>query len=163
MPDQYPGTRALSDAALREALDLLGQVVASMSARIDTQGEKIDEQERLIVMMTEALADTRDAARRAAKQTDAKAYAGQMVEALDANLDPLFRKLQNAIEGINRQHRETTDRLRQLEEAENAGLDRLRQELTDASVWRRKVPLIWASAAGLVIVLTIGLSLFFSA
>ena len=51
MPDQYLGSRALSDAALRETLDLLGQVVASMSARIDRQGEKIDEQERLIVMM----------------------------------------------------------------------------------------------------------------
>jgi DNA repair ATPase RecN len=163
MPDRYPGTRALSDAALRETLDLLGQVVASMSARIDTHGEKIDEQERLIVMMMEALADTRDAARRAAKQTDAKTYAGQMVEALDANLDPLFRKLENAIGEINQQHRETTDRLKQLEQAENAGLDKLRQELTDASAWRRKVPVIWASAVGLVIVLTVGLSVFFSA
>ncbi|MGR3749161.1 hypothetical protein [Paracoccus sp. (in: a-proteobacteria)] len=163
MPDRYPGSRALSDAALRETLDLLGQVVASMSARIDTQGEKIDEQERLIVMMMEALADTRDAARRAAKQTDAKTYAGQMVEALDANLDPLFQKFENAIEGINRQHRETTDRLKQLEQAENAGLDKLRQELTDASAWRRKVPVIWAGAAGLAAVLTVGLSLVFSA
>lgn len=163
MPDRYPVSPALSDAALRETLDLLGQVVASMSARIDRQGEKIDEQERLIVMMTEALAETRDAARRAAKQTDAKTYAGQMVDALDANLDPLFQKLQNAIDGINRQHRETTDRLRQLEQAESVGIDKLRQELTDASAWRRKVPVIWAGAAGLAVVLTVGLSLFFSA
>lgn len=163
MPDRYPVSPALSDAALRETLDLLGQVVASMSARIDRQGEKIDEQERRIVMMTEALADTRDAAHRAAKQTDAKTYAGQMVEALDANLDPLFRKLQSAIEGITRQHRETTDRLRQLEQAESAGIDKLRQELAEASAWRRKVPVIWAGAAGLVVVLTLGLSLFFSA
>ena len=163
MPDRYPGSRALSDAALRETLDLLGQVVASMSARIDRQGEKIDEQERLIVMMTEALADTRDAAHRAAKQTDAKTYAGQMVDALDANLDPLFQKLENAIEGINRQHRETTDRLKQLEQAESVGIDKLRQELAEASAWRRKVPVIWAGAAGLAVVLTLGLSLVFSA
>ena len=163
MPDRYPVSPALSDAALRETLDLLGQVVASMSARIDRQGEKIDEQERLIVMMTEALVDTRDAARRAAKQTDAKTYAGQMVDALDANLDPLFRKLQNAIDGLYRQHNDTAHRLRQLEQAEREGLDKLQQELAAASAWRRKVPVIWAGAAGLAVVLTLGLSLVFSA
>ena len=163
MPDDRTVSPALSDAALRETLDLLGQVVASMSARIDRQGEKIDEQERLIVMMMEALADTRNAARRAAKQTDAKTYAGQMVEAMDANLDPLFQKLESAIEGLHRQHRDTGERLKQLEQAENAGIDRLRQELAEASAWRRKVPLIWASAIGLVIVLTLGLSLLVSA
>ncbi len=161
MPDQRPVSPALSDAALRETLDLLGQVVASMSARIDRQGEKIDEQERLIVMMMEALADTRDAARRAAKQTDAKTYAGQMVEAMDANLDPLFQKLENAIEGINRQHRDSADRLKQLEQAESAGIDRLRQELVQASAWRRKVPFIWAGAAGLAVVLTVMFRAFF--
>ena len=33
---------ALSDVALRETLDLLGRVVASMSARLDRQGEQIE-------------------------------------------------------------------------------------------------------------------------
>ena len=39
MPDRPPPVPpALSDVALRETLDLLGQVVASMSARLDKQG-----------------------------------------------------------------------------------------------------------------------------
>ena len=56
MPDRPPPP-ALSDVALRETLDLLGQVVASMSARIDRQGEQID-------AMAKAVEKTRSAAKR---------------------------------------------------------------------------------------------------
>jgi hypothetical protein len=42
MPDQpHSPSPALSDIALRETLDLLSRVAASMSARIDAQGERI--------------------------------------------------------------------------------------------------------------------------
>ena len=43
MPDRPPpAPSTLSDVALRETLDLLGQVVASMSARIDWQGKQAE-------------------------------------------------------------------------------------------------------------------------
>ena len=66
MPETPPP--ALSDIALRETLDLLGQVVASMSARLDKQGEQIE-------AMAKAVEKTRSAAKRTEQQTDPAAYA----------------------------------------------------------------------------------------
>ena len=69
MPDRPPpAPLALSDIALRETLDLLGQVVASMSARLDKQGEQIE-------AMARAVEKTRSAAKRMEQQTDPAAYA----------------------------------------------------------------------------------------
>ena len=160
MPDRYPVSPALSDADLRETLDLLGQVVASMSARIDRHGEMLEAQGKLVVGAMEALAETREAAQLAAVQTDAKTYAGKMVDAMDENLDPMFRKLRNAIDGLHRQHNDTAHRLQQLERAERADLERLRRELRDAAAWRQKVPYIWAGAVALALVLTVALPRF---
>ena len=72
MPDRPPpAPPALSDIALRETLDLLGQVVASMSVRIDRQGEQIE-------AMAKAVEKSRSAAKRIEQQTDPAAYAREI-------------------------------------------------------------------------------------
>ena len=64
MTDAAP---ALPDAELRETLDLLSTVVASVSDRVDNQGNAIDK-------LTKTAAATRQAAFAAQKQTDPERY-----------------------------------------------------------------------------------------
>ena len=70
MTDAAP---ALPDAELRETLDLLSTVVASVSDRVDNQGNAIDK-------LTKTAAATRQAAFAAQKQTDPERY-GEIIAA----------------------------------------------------------------------------------
>lgn len=154
MSDKPPGSPALSDAALRETLDLLGQVVASMSEKIDTHGEQIDK-------IAAAMEQTRKAAQIAATQIDARTYAQALGNAMDESLGPLFDRLENAVVSIQALHETTADRLKELEQAENAELERLRRERDRAGRWRANVPFIWAAAVFAALVLGIMLSYMF--
>ena len=145
MPDTPPP--ALSDVALRETLDLLGRVVASMSARLDKQGEQIE-------AMARAVEKAGSAAKRTEQQTDPAAYArfiGTEVEkALDGGLD----EFAGAVLTIRKDHETTAARLKELEQAEEATLERLRRELDAAVRWRRRVPWVWVGAVSTALVLT---------
>ena len=145
MPDTPPP--ALSDVALRETLDLLGQVVASMSARIDKQGEQIE-------AMARAVEKARAAAKRTEQQTDPAAYARFIGTEVETALDGLLDQFAAAIRAIRKDHETTAARLKELEQAEEAALERLRRELDAAARWRRKVPWVWAGAVSTTIVVT---------
>ena len=151
MPDRPPpAPPALSDVALRETLDLLGQVVASMSARIDRQGEQID-------AMAKAVEKTRSAAKRTEQQTDPAAYARFIGTEVENALDGVLDEFAGAVRAIRKDHETTAARLKELEQAEEAALARLRQDLDAAARWRRQVPWVWAGAVctalGLAVVL----------
>lgn len=152
MPDTPPP--ALSDVALRETLDLLGQVVASMSARIDRQGEQIE-------AMAKAVEKTRSAAKRTEQQTDPAAYARFIGTEVENALDGVLDQFAAAIRAIRSDHETTAARLKELEQAEEAALVRLRQDLDAAARWRRQVPWVWAGAVSTALVLAVVLSALF--
>jgi hypothetical protein len=148
MPDRPPlASPALSDIALRETLDLLGQVVASMSARLDKQGEQIE-------ALARAVEKTRSAAKRTEQQTDPAAYARFIGTEVETALDGVLDQFAAAIRAIRKDHETTATRLKELEQAEEAALERLRWELDQAARWRRQVPRIWAGAILAALVLT---------
>lgn len=143
MPDQpHSPSPALSDIALRETLDLLSRVVASMSARIDTQGERIE-------ALTTALEETRMAALTAAERTDHRCYAKLMGREVDEVLAPVLDAFADVVGNLHREHDATAKRLGELEQAEGAMLEQLRAEVHAAARWRRKVPWIWLGAVAL--------------
>ena len=148
MPDRPLATPpALSDVALRETLDLLGQVVASMSARLDKQGEQIE-------ALAKAVEKTRSAAKRTEQQTDPAAYGRFIGAEVETALDGVLDQFAAAIRAIRQDHETTAARLKELEQAEEAALARLRQDLDAAARWRRQVPWIWVWAVSTAIVLT---------
>ena len=153
MPDRPPPP-ALSAVALRETLDLLGQVVASMSARIDRQGEQID-------AMAKAVEKTRSAAKRTEQQTDPAAYARFIGTEVEKALDGVLDQFAGAIRAIRSVHETTAARLKELEQAEEATLERLRQKLDEAARWRRRVLWVWAGAVFTALVLAVFLSTLF--
>ena len=147
MPDRPPpAPPALSDVALRETLDLLGQVVASMSARLDKQGEQIE-------AMAKAVEKTRIAAKRTEQQTDPAAYARFIGTEVENALDKVLDEIAGAIRAIRSDHETTAARLKELEQAEERALERLRQELSEAARWRRRVPWVWTGAVVVGLVL----------
>ena len=149
MPDRPPSAPpALSDIALRETLDLLGQVVASMSARIDKQGEQIE-------VLAKAVEKTRSAAKRTEQQTDPAAYARFIGTEVENALDKVLDEFAGAIRAIRSDHETTAARLKELEQAEEAALARLRQDLDTAARWRRRVPWVWAGALSVALVLAV--------
>ncbi|PAU96007.1 hypothetical protein [Paracoccus salipaludis] len=151
MPDTPP---ALSDVALRETLDLLGQVVASMSARLDSQGEQIE-------ALTRAVDKTRTAAKRTEQQTDPAGYARFIGAEVEKALDKVLDEFAGAVLTIRTNHETTAARLKELEQAEEAALERLRQELDEAGRWRRRVLWVWAGAISTGLVLAVFLSTLF--
>ena len=155
MPDRPPpAPPALSDVALRETLDLLGQVVASMSARLDKQGEQIE-------AIARAVEKTRSAAKRTEQQTDPAAYARFIGAEVETALDGVLDQFAAAIRAIRSDHETTAARLKELEQAEEAALERLRQDLDAAVRWRRQVPWIWAGAVSTALVLVMALNAMF--
>ena len=155
MPDRpSPARPALSDVALRETLDLLGQVVASMSARIDKQGEQIE-------ALARAVEKTRIAAKRTEQQTDPAAYARFIGSEVETALDGVLDQFAAAIRAIRSDHETTAARLKELEQAEEAALARLRRDLDAAARWRRQVPWIWAGAVSTALVLVMVLNVLF--
>ena len=149
MPDRPPpAPPALSDVALRETLDLLGQVVASMSARLDKQGEQIE-------AIARAVEKTRSAAKRTEQQTDPAAYARFIGAEVENALDKVLDEFAGAVLTIRKDHETTAARLKELEQAEEAALARLRQDLDTAARWRRRVPWVWAGALSVALVLAV--------
>ena len=155
MPDRPPpAPPALSDPALRETLALLGQVVASMSTRLDTQGERIE-------ALARAVEKTRSAATRTEQQTDPAAYARFIGTEVETALDGVLDQFAAAIRAIRLDHETTAARLKELEQAEEAALERLRRELDQAARWRRQVPWVWAGAVSTALVLAVVLNVLF--
>ena len=149
MPDRPPpAPPALSDVALRETLDLLGQVVASMSARLDKQSEQIE-------ALARAVEKTRSAAKRTEQQTDPAAYARFIGTEVETALDGVLDQFAGAVLAIRSDHETTTARLKELEQAEEAALARLRQDLDAAARWRRQMPWVWAGAVSTALMLVV--------
>lgn len=143
-------TSALSDADLRETLDLLSTVVASVSDRMDSQTQAIDR-------LTKTAAETRQAAFAARSQSDPELFAGHMsqqvgtalqipVEAQAQLVEMLAEEIQR-IAVLNGEHKATREEL----------LKSIRREKDEAERWKKRIPFI--AVLGLVLVLGLGFGL----
>ena len=149
MPDQSAAP-ALSDADLRETLDLLSTVVASVSDRMDSQTQAIDR-------LTKTAAETRLAAFAARSQTDPDLFAEQAGARITKSLTPavdaqtqLVNMLAEEIQRLavlNGEHKTTREDL----------LKSIRGEKAEAERWKKRIPFI--AILGLVLVLGLGLGL----
>lgn len=150
MPDQSAAAPALSDADLRETLDLLSTVVASVSDRMDSQTQAIDR-------LTKTAAETRQAAFAARSQTDPELFVEQADARMTKSLTPaidaqtqLVNMLAEEIQRLavlNSEHKATREDL----------LKSIRREKVEAERWKRRIPFI--AIFGLVLVFGLGLGL----
>ncbi|WP_146227967.1 hypothetical protein [Rhodobacter viridis] len=151
-----PGTLspALSDAVLRETLDLLGEVVANMSARLDAHGQILEE-------VRQASKASCAAALEAKTHTDPHRYAQHIgQEVYDALGDTIgqFRALQA---GFATDREAASINLDELVTQEEHVLQRLRDDLR--TVRRLKRALILVAFFGLVLVLGLAVVLAYFA
>lgn len=141
---------ALSDADLRETLDLLSTVVASVSDRMDSQTHAIDR-------LTKTAAETRQAAFAARSQTDPELFAEQAGARMAKSLKPavdahtqLVTMLADEIQRLavlNAEHKAIREDL----------LKNIRREKAEAERWKKRLPFI--AISGLVLVLALGVGL----
>lgn len=78
---------ALSDAALRETLDLLGTVVANMAGKLDRHSE-------ILADVQQTAIEGRDAAQAAKAHSDPQRYARHIGQQLDKALHPALDRLE---------------------------------------------------------------------
>lgn len=149
MPDQYAAP-ALSDTDLRETLDLLSTVVASVSDRMDSQTQAIDR-------MAKTGAETRQAAFAARAQTDPEMFAEQ----INTHIRGTFAASVNAQAGMVRLLGEEIRRLGTLEsdhdQVRRNLLIRIQSEKHDVERWKRRLQFI--AIFGLVLALALGIAL----
>ena len=144
---------ALSDAALRETLDLMGTVVASMAGKLDRQGQ-------ILVEVQKAAAESRDAAQAAKTFTDPQRYGRHIGQELDKALNATLDRLEGLQSGFVTDRQETRRSLKELVRQEEAVLQKLREDLEKAGRWKRRIPFIAFFGLVLVLGLTIALPRF---
>lgn len=135
MPDRSETRPALSDHALRETLDLLGEVVAAMSKKLDDQGET---QARMIVTMINGLKAILDDVEATRAQIDPAGYARHIGVQVENALDPVLDRLTVLQDGFAADRRKTEQKLAALVQQEEDVLIRLRAELADAQRRNRR-------------------------
>ena len=145
MPDDR---RGLPDAELRESLELMATLVASMSDRLEAQTDALDR-------VAKVLAETRTAAFAARKPVDPTAYAERFAEIAERRLQNTAGALQHAGQELARRTHEANAALRDAALQAGAKIALAHQEHEAARAWRdrRRQFLNWAGPALLVFLL----------
>lgn len=157
MPALGPATAALSDAELRETIDLHSGVLAKMSDKIDEQGAL---QQQLIDVSIKGMEAILDAARAAKQQTDPARYAQHIEQELDKTIGRILDRLEILHSSFEADRRDATYRLEDLVLQEEATLQRLRADQERAGRWKKRIPFIAFFGLVLVLGLVIGLPRF---
>ena len=150
MPDPGSARPALSDAALRETLDLLGTVVANMAGKLDRHGQ-------ILADVQKVASESRDAAQAAKAHSDPQRYGRHIGQELDKALDATLDRLEALQSGFAADREETRRSLSELVRQEEAVLQHLRDDLEEAGRWKRRIPFI--ALFGLVLVLGVTIAL----
>jgi len=148
MPDPGSARPALSDAALRETLDLLGTVVASMAGQLDRHGQ-------ILADVQKAASEGRDAAQAAKAHSDPQRYGRHIGQELDKALDAILDRLEGLQSGLAADRRDANRTLDELVRQEEQTLQRLRDDLANAGRWKKRAPFL----ALFVLVLAFGLTI----
>ena len=150
MPEAGSTHPALSDAALRETLDLLGTVVANMAGKLDRHGQ-------ILADVQKVASESRDAAQAAKAHSDPQRYGRHIGQELDKALDATLDRLEALQSGFAADREETRRSLSELVRQEEAVLQHLRDDLEEAGRWKRRIPFI--ALFGLVLVLGVTIAL----
>ena len=154
MPALGPATAALSDAELRETIDLHSGVLAKMSDKIDEQGAL---QQQLIDVSIKGMEAILDAARAAKQQTDPARYARHIEQELDKTIGRILDRLEILHSSFEADRCNAAYRLEDLVEQEETTLQRLRADQERAGRWKKRIPFI--ALFGLVLVLGLAIAL----
>lgn len=154
MPALGPATAALSDAELRETIDLHSGVLAKMSDKIDEQGIL---QLKLIDTVIGGMDAILDAARAAKQQTDPARYARHIERELDKTIGRVLDRLEILHSSFEADRCNAAYRLEDLVEQEESTLQRLRADQERAGHWRKRIPFI--ALFGLVLALGLAIAL----
>ena len=154
MPALGPATLALSDAELRETLDLHSGVIARMSDKLDEQGTL---QLKLIDTVIGGMDAILDAARAAKQQTDPARYARHIEQELDKTIGRVLDRLEILHSSFEADRCNAAYRLEDLVEQEETTLQRLRADQERAGRWKKRIPFI--ALFGLVLALGLAIAL----
>jgi hypothetical protein len=154
MPALGPATAALSDAELRETIDLHSGVLARMSDKIDEQGIL---QLKLIDTVIGGMDAILDAARAAKHQTDPARYARHIEQELDKTIGRILDRLDILHSSFEADRCNAAYRLEDLVEQEETTLQRLRADQERAGRWKKRIPFI--ALFGLVLALGLAIAL----
>lgn len=139
-----------SDDELRETLDLLSTVMASVSNRVDTQTKALDQVNRTA---TEA----RQAAFAAKAQTDPKHYGDLVGQTIDGQLAATLQRLDQASDLLGQQSRLTVDLLQAADKERTSALERGQGGDAKAKRFKRRLP--WFGLGAVVVVLALSVAL----
>ena len=152
MTDASP---ALPDDELRETLELLSTVMASVSDRVDAQTGVLDR-------VNKTAAEARQAAFAARSQTDPQKYGDLVGETIDGRInDNLVRMARFALE-LGQQTNVTARTLEKAEEDKLAILRKVREREQKADRLKRRLPWFGLGAVLVALVLTIALPRFYA-
>lgn len=154
MPALGPATAALSDAELRETIDLHSGVLAKMSDKIDEQGAL---QQQLIDVSIKGMEAILDAARAAKQQTDPARYARHIEQELEKTIGRILDRLDILHSSFEADRCNAAYRLEDLVEQEETTLQRLRADQERAGRWKKRIPFI--ALLGLVLALGLPIAL----
>jgi len=144
MSEPVSPSPALSDAALRETLDLLGTVVANMAGKLDRHGQ-------LLAEVRKTATESRDAAQAAKAHSDPERYGRHIGNEIDKALAATLNRMEALQSGLATDRQETRRSLNELVRQEEQTLQRLRDDLAKAGRWKKRTPFI--ALFGLILVL----------
>lgn len=145
-----PEFPALSDAELRETLDLMATAVASMSDRIDALTAAADKQ---IKVSTEA----RIAAFAAKDQTDPRRYGEALAKTLNAGLGQVATDMAEIVRRLALQTDKTLGALARSEDDRSSALREVFERERKAERLKRRLPWFGLGALVLALVMTVTL------
>ena len=154
MPALGPATAALSDAELRETIDLHSGVLAKMSDKIDEQGAL---QQQLIDVSIKGMDSILNLALAAKQQTDPARYARHIEQELDKTIGRILDRLDILHSNFEADRRDTAYRLEELVLQEENVLQRLRADQEMAGRWKKRTSFI--ALLGLVLALGLAITL----
>jgi hypothetical protein len=154
MPALGPATAALSDAKLRETIDLHSAVLSRMSDKIDAQGVL---QQELIDVSIKGMEAILNAALAAKQQTDPARYAQHIEQELDKTIGRILDRLDILHSSFEADRCNASYRLEDLVEQEEIILQRLRADQERAGRWKKLIPFI--ALFGLVLALGLAIAL----
>jgi hypothetical protein len=154
MPALGPATAALSDAELRETIDLHSGVLAKMSDKLDEQGAL---QQQLIDVSIKGMDSILNLALAAKQQTDPARYARHIEQELDKTIGRILDRLEILHSSFEADRRDATYRLEDLVLQEENILQRLRSDQESAGRWKKRIPFI--ALFGLVLALGLAVAL----
>lgn len=132
MTDQSPSP-ALSDDELRETLELLSTVLASVSDRVDAQTGAMD---RLVKTATEA----RQAAFAAQNQTDPEHYGELVGETIDGKIRETLNSIVQSVNVLDQKTKQTVGALTQAEKDKWDVINAIRDREVKVERFKSRLP-----------------------